>query len=163
MKKFFKDLIILILLIFQIILVGCNKQSPNINEFIQESHLENIVSESISDHASSNDNIKAIFESHKIVGKELKKDILSVYVIGFVMGVYDNNKDFGGEYPAHIKIQKVENNYKVVDFRTVMASMEIYNIMPKKYAKEILDYDTSSLYQIVKKQTDDWRKTNQTN
>ncbi|GEM_PF-3631685 len=160
MKRFFKDLIILILLIFQITLVGCNEQSPNINEFIQESHLENIVSKSITDHASLNNNIMAIFESHKIVGKELKQNILSVYVIGFVMGVYDNNKDFGGEYPAHIKIQKVDNNYIVVDFRTVMASMEIYNIMPKKYAKEILDYDTSSLYQIVKKQTDDWRKTN---
>ncbi|WP_315115546.1 hypothetical protein [uncultured Clostridium sp.] len=163
MKTIFRHMRILILLILSITLIACNKQKSNIEEFIQENQLESIVSKSISDFASSNRNNKAVFESHKIVGKELKRDILSVYVIGYVIGVYDNNQGFGGEFPAHIKIQKTEDNYKVVSYKDALASADVYDIMPKKYAKDIFNYDTSSLSQVVKEQMEDWEKNNKSN
>jgi hypothetical protein len=163
MKTVAKTMRILILLILSITLIACNKQKSNSDEFIQENQLESIVSKSISDFASSNQNNKAVFESHKIVGKELKRDILSVYVIGYVMGVHDANRSFGGEFPAHIKIQKTENNYKVVGYKDALASMDVYDIMPPKYAKNILNYNTSGLSQIVKKQMEDWQKNSQSN
>ena len=152
------------LLILSIILTACNKQNPNINEFIQDSELKRIVSESLLKFAApSKDSIKAVFESHEIVGKEVKKDILSVYVIGYVMGVYNDNQSFGGEFPSRIQIQKVETGYKVVDYKESLSSMDVYDFMPKKYAKAIINYDTSNLYQTVKRQTEDWLKNNKTN
>lgn len=160
MKAMSKAMGIFIILILSITLIGCNKQNSSSNEFIEESKLESIVSKSISDHNSSDGNTKVVFESHKIVGKELNNDILSVYVIGYSMGVYDDNMDFGGEFPAHIKIQKIENDYKVVEYESALASMDVYDIMPEKYAKDILNYDTSSLYQTVEKQLQDWKKDN---
>ncbi len=161
MKAMSKAMGIFIILILSITLIGCNKQNSSSNEFIEESKLESIVSKSISDHNSSDGNTKVVFESHKIVGKELNNDILSVYVIGYSMGVNDDNQDSGGEFPAHIKIQKIENDYKVVEYEGTLASKDVYDIMPEKYAKDILNYDTSSLSKIVEKQLEDWKKDNQ--
>jgi len=163
MKAISKTIGILILLSLSITLIGCNKQKSNINEFIEESQLESIVSKSICESNAPSDITKVVFESHEIIGKELKDDILSVYVIAYYWGVYDDNGDFGGEYPAHIKIQKIENDYKVVERKSTEESMGVYHIMPEKYAKDILKYDTSSLHQIVKKQVEDWKKDNQSN
>lgn len=154
---------ILILLILSISLIACSKQNSNVKEFIQENQLESMVSKSISDFASSNHNTKVVFESHKIVGKELKRDILSVYVIGYVMGVYEDNQGFGGQFPAHIKIQKLENGYKIVSYKDALESKDVYDIMPKKYAKDILNYDTSGLLQTVQEKIEDWQKNNQSN
>lgn len=160
MKAISKTMGILILLILSITLIGCNKETSSSSEFIEESKLESIVSKSIYDHNSSDGSAKVVFESHKIIGKELNNDILSVYVIGYSMGVYDDNQDFGGEFPAHIKIQKIENDYKVVEYESALASKDVYDIMPDKYAKDIFNYDTSSLYQTVEKQLQDWKKDN---
>ena len=164
LKRTLKTMMLLTLLILSIILTACNKQNSNINEFIQDSELKRIVSESLLKFASpSKNSIKAVFEFHEIVGKEVKKDILSVYVIGYVMGVYGDNKRFGGEFPCRIQIQKVENVYKVVDYKDALASMDVYDFMPKKYAKDILNYDTTNLSKNVDRQTEDWLKSNKSN
>jgi hypothetical protein len=156
MKTIIKPMIILITLIFLIGIMVANKQDSNIKEFIQESELERIVTEAISGYASSNQSVKAVFESHIIVGTELKMYTLSVYAIGYVKGVYANGQGFGGEYPAHIKIQKDGNSYKVVGYKDAVASMDIYDIMPRKYAKAILNNGTSSLREVVMREFKEW-------
>lgn len=154
----------LTLLILSIILTACNKQNSNTNEFIKDSELKKIVSESLLKFASpSKNSFKVIFESHEIVGKEIKKDILSVYVIGYVMGVYNDNQRFGGGFSPRIQIQKVETGYKVIGYKDAEESTDIYDFMPKKYAKDILNYDTSNLSQTVERQTEDWLKNNKAN
>lgn len=164
MRTIHKTMIILTLLILSITIIAFNKQNSNIDGFIQESELEGIVSQAISDFASPKGySINAVFECHEIVGKELKMNTLSVYVIGYVMGIYNVNQGFGGEFPAHIKIKKIEGDYKVVYYKDALASADVYRIMPRKYASSIRSYNTSSLHEAVKKQIEDWKKSNRSN
>ncbi|MEG2109322.1 MAG: hypothetical protein RRY19_06015 [Clostridium sp.] len=163
-----KRVLFILCIIFTFSFVSCNDANKTIsssdddclvttNDSISFEKLNSLISKyletSIGLSLTSN---SKVFESHNLIGTELKHNTIYAYIQSFVQEYkVDNNKAYsssGGDFTGIVYLNKDSGEYKVVSHDFPTESSDSKNLFPKELLKK---FSTSS-YENIKSKTD-WK------